>query len=317
MNTNRASGVTSATVRSRPATASATVIERRGKFLVAEPFFGSGPRVAVSRDNRFSVGDLVVLGVGRGQRSNGRGRAVIAHRLGRPDVARHVIEGLMLDRGLRRSFDPAVEREAREAAADPPEDRERRDLRRLPTFTIDPVGARDFDDAISARQEPDGSVRVWVHIADVSAFVPPRSLVDREANRRATSVYVPGAVEPMLPAELSNSACSLVPGQDRLTVTVEMTMGAEAGTCSRPDRSDGAGADQARVDASTVRQTAASTGKRRRFIGKHSLESFRFFSCGWRPFAEAPPTVSPRLSEPLLASGHLDLDVRFLPVRVN
>ena len=68
----------------------------------------------------------------------------------------------------------------------------------------------------------DGSSRVWVHIADVSAYVRPRSLVDREAYRRGTSVYVPGAVEPMLPTALSNSACSLVPGQDRLAVTVEM-----------------------------------------------------------------------------------------------
>ncbi len=215
---------TSGSVEASPRVA---VLQRRGKFLVAEPFFGSGPRVAVSRDKGFSVGDLVLLGAGRGQRSNGRGRAVIARRLGRPDVARDVIEGLMLDRGLRRSFAPAVEREAREAAAHPPEDRERRDLRRLPTFTIDPLDARDFDDAISAHREPDGSLRVWVHIADVSAFVTPRSLVDREAYRRATSVYVPGAVEPMLPAQLSNSACSLVPGQDRLTVTVEMTVGAK------------------------------------------------------------------------------------------
>jgi ribonuclease R len=68
--------------------------------------------------------------------------------------------------------------------------------------------------------------RVWVHIADVSAYVPPRSLVDREAYRRGTSVYVPGAVEPMLPSSLSNDACSLVSGVPRLTVTVEMTIGA-------------------------------------------------------------------------------------------
>ena len=63
---------------------------------------------------------------------------------------------------------------------------------------------------------------MWVHIADVSAYVRPRSVVDREAYRRATSVYVPGAVEPMLPTALSNNACSLVPGQDRLAVTVEL-----------------------------------------------------------------------------------------------
>jgi ribonuclease R len=63
---------------------------------------------------------------------------------------------------------------------------------------------------------------VWVHIADVCAYVAPGSLVDREANRRATSVYVPTLVEPMLPEALSNQACSLVPFQDRLAVTVEL-----------------------------------------------------------------------------------------------
>src|SRR5207248_2017762 len=97
----------------------------------------------------------------------------------------------------------------------------RRDLRSLPTLTIDPPSARDFDDAVSARAE-DGGWRVWVHIADVSAFAAAGSLADREAYRRATSVYVPGAVEPMLPDALSGHTCSLVPGQDRLAVTVEM-----------------------------------------------------------------------------------------------
>jgi ribonuclease R len=128
----------------------------------------------------------------------------------------------MLDRGLRRRFDPLVEREARAAAQSPPHEAPRRDLRELPTFTIDPPTARDFDDAISAERLEDGVTRIWVHIADVSAHVPPGSVVDREAYRRATSVYVPGKVEPMLPEALSNDACSLVPHQDRLAVTVEL-----------------------------------------------------------------------------------------------
>ena len=81
---------------------------------------------------------------------------------------------------------------------------DRRDLRSLPTFTVDPLTARDFDDAISAAAQDDGARRVWVHIADVSAYVRPGSLLDREAYRRGTSVYVPGAVEPMLPEALSN-----------------------------------------------------------------------------------------------------------------
>jgi ribonuclease R len=202
------------------------VLARQGKFLVAEPFFSPGPRVVVSRDKRAAVGDLVLLDPpGRADGGRGRGngrRAVVGRRLGRPDVARDVIEALMLDRGLRRRFDPAVDQEARRAAERDDDFDGRRDLRDLPTFTIDPATARDFDDAISAEALPDGTWRVWVHIADVSAFVTPRSLIDREAYRRATSVYVPGTVEPMLPASLSNNACSLVPGVARLTVTVEM-----------------------------------------------------------------------------------------------
>jgi ribonuclease R len=206
------------------------VLARQGKFLVAEPFFAPGPRVAVSRDKRYDIGDLVLLGAPRsGARGKGGGgrRATIERRLGRPDVARDVIEALMLDRGLRRRFDPAVARAAREAAAVPLTLDGRRDLRSLATFTIDPVTARDFDDAISAEAiAGEAAWRVWVHIADVAAYVTPRSAIDREAYRRATSVYVPGTVEPMLPPELSSDACSLVPGADRATVTVEMKISA-------------------------------------------------------------------------------------------
>jgi ribonuclease R len=217
--------VTATAAEARPASRVA-VLARRGKFLVAEPFFGPGPRVVVSRDRKADVGDLVLLDQARGggRRSGGR-RMTIERRLGRPDVARDVIEALMLDRGLPRRFDPAVERDARTAAERDDDFSGRRDLRDLATFTIDPVTARDFDDAISAEALDDGGWRIWVHIADVSAFVASRSAVDREAYRRATSVYVPAAVEPMLPQALSNNACSLVPGALRLTVTVEMTVG--------------------------------------------------------------------------------------------
>ncbi len=206
------------------------LLARHGKFLVAEGFFGPGPRQVVSRDTRYSEGDLVLIGepVGgrKSQRQAGGNRVRVLRRLGRPEVARDVIEALMLDRGLRRGFEAPVAREARAASesTEAVSDAKRRDLRALATFTIDPASARDFDDAISAEADGDGW-RVWVHIADVSAFVPPRSHVDREAYRRSTSVYVPGAVEPMLPQELSNGACSLVPGDVRATVTVEMAIG--------------------------------------------------------------------------------------------
>jgi ribonuclease R len=230
-----------------PAGALVVVLQRRGRFLTAEPLFaraddaplpgqrgrsrslvvearagGRGSR-AGARSPR--VGDLVLVDArprAAGRRSAG---ARILRVLGRPDVARDVIEGLMLDRGLRRGFDAGLEREARiagERVAAAPAGR--RDMRALPTFTIDPAGARDFDDAISAAALGEGRTRIWVHIADVAAHVPEGSPLDREARRRASSVYVPGAVEPMLPHALSSSACSLMPGVDRPAVTVELEL---------------------------------------------------------------------------------------------
>jgi ribonuclease R len=223
--------VTRVSAAADPAPASrVAVLARQGKFLVAEPFFGAGPRLVVSRDRRADVGDLVVVAPARGRTRGGGGRRMtIARRLGRPDVARDVLRAFMLERGLRGEFEPLVAREAEAVSQrdDPGLDGGggRRDLRELATFTIDPVTARDFDDAISAQETPDGGWRVWVHIADVSAYVTPRSPIDREAYRRGTSVYVPGAVEPMLPPALSDHACSLVPGVPRLTVTVELEIG--------------------------------------------------------------------------------------------
>jgi ribonuclease R len=332
---------------SRPVDAAAgrvAVLERRGKFLVAEPFFAPGPRMVVSRDKRFNLGDLVVVrppanSGGRGGR--GGGRAVIARRLGRPDVARDVIEALMIDRGLRRGFDPAVEHEAREAAASGgvPADA-RRDLRQLPTFTIDPASARDFDDAISAERigDGDGAWRVWVHIADVSAFVAPRSLVDREAYRRGTSVYVPGTVEPMLPKELSNNVCSLVPGGDRNAVTVEMTVrgrdverAAFYRSVIRSDERlqygqvDRIFAGQASAAApwaeslAAARSASAALGARRAERGAIVLESpepeFRFDRGGDIVGAEpVHPTESHRLIEHLMIAANEQV-ARFLEER--
>ncbi|HEX8119649.1 MAG TPA: RNB domain-containing ribonuclease [Solirubrobacteraceae bacterium] len=191
-------------------------LSRRGRFWTGEPFFERGRRVVVERDKRLKEGALALLRT----TGTGRGQAKVVRLIGRPDVARDVIEALMLDRGLRRRFDPDLEQRAREA--EPVADVPRRDLRELVTFTVDPAQAKDFDDAISAERLGDGAWRVWVHIADVTAFVRPGSRVDKEAYRRATSVYVPGAVEPMLPTALSNQKCSLVPFADRLAVTVEM-----------------------------------------------------------------------------------------------
>ena len=191
------------------------VLVKRGRFLTATPLFQRGNRMTIPAKaaGRARSGSMVLIGGGK------RGPRVVRE-LGDPEKARDVVEAIMVDGGLRRSFPRAVE----EDAGRQPVSADRRDLTDLPTFTIDPPSARDFDDAISARREDGGRIRLWVHIADVSAYVRPGTALDAEAYRRGTSVYVPGAVEPMLPQALSNEACSLVPHQDRNAVTVELEM---------------------------------------------------------------------------------------------
>ncbi len=100
---------------------------------------------------------------------------------------------------------------------------ERKDIRELLTITIDGDDAKDFDDAISVEKTPSG-YKLFVHIADVSHYVKSGGVIDREALKRATSVYFPESVFPMLPETISNGVCSLRPQEDKLTLTVEMDM---------------------------------------------------------------------------------------------
>ena len=187
---------------------------RRGKLLVGEPFFEGGVPVTVDRKGSgdASPGDLVVLRLGRG-------RAKVESVLGRPGDVGAVLDGLLWHEGVRRPHAPVPP---------PPEELEadRTDLRDLFAFTIDPDEAKDFDDALSFRREGDG-IRAWVHIADVSAYVPAGSPLDRDAAERAFSSYVPGRVEPMLPEQLSAGLCSLRPNEDRRCVTIEVLFDAD------------------------------------------------------------------------------------------
>ena len=102
----------------------------------------------------------------------------------------------------------------------------RRDMRMTPTFTVDPDTAQDFDDALSIKTLGNGMFELGIHIADVSHFVPFNSPIDREAQKRGTSVYLVDETIPMLPEELSNDACSLKPDEDRLTFSVIVTIDA-------------------------------------------------------------------------------------------
>jgi len=199
------------------------VLARRGRFTVAEPLFERGRRETVELRGRddVRVGDMALIGLRRRGRAR---RPAILRGLGRPDVARDVVRALLVERGHHRGFGGEVEREAEEAGLS--EDGvSRRDLTSLPTFTIDPDDARDFDDAISLEPRHD-DLRLYVHIADVAAHVRPGSALDAEALRRGNSVYVPGSVEPMLPEALSSRLCSLVPGAPRKAVTVEALLDA-------------------------------------------------------------------------------------------
>ncbi len=93
---------------------------------------------------------------------------------------------------------------------------QRLDMRNVTTFTIDPVDAKDFDDAISFRAMPNGNFEIGVHIADVTHYVKPDSIIEKEAKKRATSVYLVDRVVPMLPEHLCNGICSLRPDEDKL-----------------------------------------------------------------------------------------------------
>ena len=199
-------------------------LARRGRLPVGEPYFEPRPPIVLDRASvgDGAVGDLVVA---RGRRG---ARARVVQLLGPSTAIQPVLEGLLYHLGVRplegRAED--AEAQAERLPSDPdPDEPLRVDLRALPTFTIDPDDARDYDDAISVRPEGDG-LRAWVHIADVAGYVPAGSALDRDAAERALSVYVPGLVEPMLPERISNVLCSLVPHRDRSCVTVEVPFGA-------------------------------------------------------------------------------------------
>ncbi|HNC05221.1 MAG TPA: RNB domain-containing ribonuclease, partial [Solirubrobacterales bacterium] len=183
------------------------LLERKGRFTSARPLFERGQPIALERKARTREGQIAWV-------EFGAGRARLIRDLGRIDNARDVSEALTLERLGRRGFPQKVEEAAEQAAASPIE-AARQDLTGLPTFTVDPATARDFDDAVSARREGDG-LRLWIHIADVSAFVRPGSILEKEAFLRANSTYVPTSVEPMLPHSLSSGVCSLSPGDERL-----------------------------------------------------------------------------------------------------
>lgn len=134
---------------------------------------------------------------------------------------------------LPREFPPEVLQEAEHVSTRLEHPGKREDLRGKFIITIDPVTARDFDDAISLEVDDQGRRVLGVHIADVAHFVRPGSPLDREARKRGTSVYLVDKVIPMLPEQLSNGVCSLRPDEDRLTFSVFLTLSASGTVIAR------------------------------------------------------------------------------------
>ncbi|MDP9249466.1 MAG: ribonuclease R [bacterium] len=142
--------------------------------------------------------------------------------LGMPGDNNAEMHAIAIEKGFDSELPTKVENEARkikEAGIRESDYQDRRDMRKILTFTIDPKDAKDFDDALSFRTTGEGLYELGVHIADVSHYVRPDSLLDIEARGRGTSVYLVDRTIPMLPEVLSNDLCSLVPDQDRLCMS--------------------------------------------------------------------------------------------------
>lgn len=149
--------------------------------------------------------------------------------LGRPGNPDTEMVGILHEFGLPPDFPPAVLQAAGAIPLIIPDEevRKRKDIRSICTFTIDPEDAKDFDDAISFERIGEGLLRVGVHIADVTHYVRKGDVIDKEAVKRATSVYLADRVVPMLPEVLSNVVCSLRPNEDKLCFSVLFDMDKE------------------------------------------------------------------------------------------
>ena len=197
------------------------IARKKGRNWVIDPVNPVLPREIPLRavpDNDIKQGRLVFAVL---DYSGKRLAADLKKDLGSPSSPEALIDSVVLDHGFHDEFPENLLKNAEELASQPWTLEGREDFRDLFTITIDPVDAKDFDDAVSLTIE-DGVRTLYVHIADVAHYVAPGSLLDNEARLRGTSVYLPDRVLPMLPQVLSNGACSPKPDEDRPTRTVVM-----------------------------------------------------------------------------------------------
>ena len=180
-------------------------------------------------------GMKVAAVIDRWDRGEPNPHGIVVDVLGEPGENETEMHAILAEYGLPYRFDPAVENAA-DKIPDEITDKDlkgRKDYRKTLTFTIDPTDAKDFDDALSFRKLQNGNFEVGVHIADVSYYVRPGSLMDKEAQERGTSVYLVDRTVPMLPEKLSNKLCSLRPNEDKLTFSAVFEITPDAGIVDR------------------------------------------------------------------------------------
>ncbi|RVU98200.1 ribonuclease R [Coriobacteriales bacterium OH1046] len=174
-----------------------------------------------------AAGDIVVARIVEYPTRKSAAVATIERRVGAGSELDVPLEALIASYGLPTEFSPAALAQAETLSLDVEQalaaEPDREDLRDLLAVTVDPADARDYDDAVGAVRCADG-YELWVHIADVSAYVAWNDAIDNEAKQRACSVYLVDRVLPMLPVQLSNELCSLKPHEDRLAMSVHMRL---------------------------------------------------------------------------------------------
>lgn len=150
----------------------------------------------------------------------------VVHVMDASDESDFAMKQILMENGFPMNFsEEALEESERIPDVIPTKEiSNRKDMRNVLTFTIDPVDAKDFDDAISLRMLDNGNYEIGVHIADVSYYLEPGTALDTEAYERATSVYLPDRVLPMLPERISNGLCSLRPNEEKLTFSAIFQM---------------------------------------------------------------------------------------------
>lgn len=202
------------------------IIEKTGPIFTIQPRKkGINQQIVITPSEiKIKSGDLVLAEVINYPAGNKPIVAKIIKVFEKPKTPKEDIEILIHEYELPKKFPSTtinLSKELYEKGISKRQIKKRIDLRELTTVTIDGENAKDFDDAVSIKKTKKGFI-LWVHIADVSYYVQWNSQIDEEARNRATSIYLPDRVIPMLPPELSENLCSLLPKKPRLTFTVEM-----------------------------------------------------------------------------------------------